>query len=147
MSLHDRIEEDLKTSLKGGAKERALTLRMLKAAVHNEMIAQKTKTDDDTLIQTVIKREIKKRKEASDAYQQAGRQELADKENMEMKILNEYMPQPLTEAEIRKVITTTIDGLPASQRNFGLVMKTVMATLGVQADGQTVAALTKELLS
>ncbi len=150
MILSSQLEQDLKNALKQGNKEEALTLRMLKSSIVNEQIAQKKdkneKAEDD-LVLTVLKREVKKRKEAMVSFEQAGRNELASKEKVELDILSKYLPAQLTTEQIIEVVDQVLADLPASDKNIGLVMKQVLAKIGSQADGKIVSDIVKKKLA
>lgn len=150
MNLSGQLELDLKNALKQGNKEQALTLRMLKAGLVNEQIAQKkdkNTTVDDELFLSVLKREVKKRKEAIVSYEQAGRKELADKEKVELDILTKYLPAQLSTEEITKIVDEVIANFPAGEKNIGQVMKQVLAKVGSQGDGKTVSDIVKKKLA
>lgn len=138
------LDEDIIKALKGKDKVTALVLRSFKSALHNEAISKKqTAITADTFLR-VLKREIKKRKEAIAAYQPAQRHDLIAAEEQELKILEKYMPPQLAEAVINEAIKEALSSLPEGERNFGQVMKTVMAKLPGQADGKLVSDLVKK---
>lgn len=150
MSLKDQINNDLKAALLGGDHFCADTLRGLKAVILNEEVAQNKRDDglDDSVIEQLIAREVKKRNESADIYEKAGRSELADNEKAEAEIITRYLPQQLSEAEIlattKKVIAEMgVSGAQAMGQVIGAVKKQV----GNSADGSVVARLVKEELS
>jgi len=149
MSLITQIENDLTQSLKQGEKTIAMTLRLFKSALHNEQIAQKKQQSEisDEIVLVVLKREVKKRREAHEAFATAGRVEQALAEESEMKILEKYLPTQLTVEEIEKKVKIVIDGLDQSEKNIGTAMKKVMASIGAQADGKIVSDIVKKLLN
>ncbi len=138
------LDKDIISALKQGDKDRAQVLRSLKAALKNEMIAAKTTDLTEEIGLAVLKREIKKRKEALDIYQKEGREDLASQERFELDILQEYMPTLLSAEEIEAVIEKVFNTLADSERNFGQVMKGVMAEVKGRADGKVVAELVKK---
>ncbi len=149
MNLSSQLEQDLKDALKQGDKEKALTLRMLKAGLVNEQIAQKKDKNSsiaDDVFLAVLKREVKKRKEALVSYEQAGRKDLADKEKAELDILLKYLPAQLSVEEIAKIVDDVLANLSAGEKNIGQVMKQVLAKVGSQADGKTVSDIVKKKL-
>ncbi len=146
MSLQDRIQEDLKTALVNKDELPRSVLRMLNSALHNEAIALKKKELSDDEIISVISTEAKKRKDAAAAFTKGGRSELANQEQKELAILEKYLPEQVTEEEIKKIVQEVIEQLTPEKRQMGLVMKTVMPKLKGQADGKIVSRIVKESL-
>jgi len=144
MSKSSDLNEDIKAALKARSELKVLVLRMLKSAIHNEMIAKKLTEVDEDLFLSVLKREVKKRREAIASYKQGGRDDLVDKEQQEFNILEVYLPAQLSEAAIGKIIDGVLEKLPDSAKNFGSVMKAVMAATKGQADGKLVSELVKK---
>lgn len=150
MILLSQLEQDLKSALKQGNKEEALTLRMLKAGIVNEQIAQKKDKNEkaqDDLVLAVLKREVKKRKEAIVSFEQAGRNELASKEKAELDILSKYLPAQLSVEQITETVDQVLADLSPGEKNIGLVMKQVLAKIGSQADGKIVSDIVKKKLA
>lgn len=100
MDAYDRISADLKTAMKAGDKERLATLRLLLTAIQNERIASGSAVDDDKLM-TLVQRAVKQRRESADAYRGGGREEAAAREEREIAILEEYLPEPVDEETLR----------------------------------------------
>jgi uncharacterized protein YqeY len=147
MSLKDRIESDYKQSFKEGNKTKVDVLRLLKAAVKNEEIRERKKFEDHEVLTVVIK-QAKQRKDSIEAYQKGGRADLVQREQEQIKVLNEYLPAQLSEDELRDIIQEIIKKLAASgPADFGRVMKEVVARVRGQADGQLVAKIVKEELT
>jgi len=147
MAILPTIEEDLKSSMKNADTERVGILRLLMSAIHNEEIAKRGRggsgpLDPDEEI-TVLKREAKKRKESIELYRKGGRNDLAEKEERELKVINQYLPPEMSreavEEKVKKVIA-------AGTKDFGLVMKEVMKELKGQVAGEVVAEVIKSLL-
>lgn len=150
MSLKDQINNDLKAALLGGDHFGADTLRGLKAVILNEEVAQNKRDDglDDSVIEQLIAREVKKRNESADIYEGAGRLELANNERSEAKIIEKYLPQQLSEAEITAIIIKTIADMGASgAQAMGQVIGAVKKQVGNSADGSIVARLVREELT
>jgi uncharacterized protein YqeY len=122
---------------------------MLLAAITNEEVAGKAaKVLADAEIITVLSREAKKRREAVDAYTQAKRDDLANKEKAEGVIIAQYLPEQLSEADIKKMITEAIAETNASgPAGMGLVMKVLQPKIAGKADGSLVSALVRKLLA
>lgn len=146
MSLKDKINEDIKTALLGGNRFEAEVLKNFKAAILNEEVA-KNKRDtglDDSEVQQLLVREIKKRKESAEAYSAAGRSELADSEKAESEVLANYMPEMASEEDIKKAIDEY--KIESGSDNMGQIIGAIKAKFGSSADGATVARLVKESL-
>lgn len=146
MTLKQQIEEGIKTSLKGGDSLRLSTFRLLLSAIKNDEIAkQKEATDDDVI--AVTQKQIKQRLESIEAFHNAGRTDLEQKERDEMAILSTFVPQQLSEEEIRKISEEVIATLPEGDRkNFGKMMGQTMTRVKGRADGNIVSKVVKELL-
>ena len=145
MTLEQKISQDIKAALINKDTVALDALRFLKSALHNEAIARKKKelTDEEAL--AAIATQAKKRKESITAFRDGGREEMAKKEETELKIISRYLPAQLDEAEIKKVVQEVTAA--TEDKNFGLAMKQVMARLKGQADGKVVSRLVKEALA
>ena len=150
MSLKAQLDNDLKAALLGGDRFRTEVLRGLKAAILNEEVSQGKRESglDDTTIETIIVREVKKRADSAVQYQAAGRPELVLAEQAESKIIEAYLPEQTSEADIQKVIDETIATMGVSgMQAMGQVIGAVKAKLGNSADGGTIARLVKATLA
>lgn len=146
MSLKTQTEENIKQSLKAGQKEELSALRMLLAAVKNEEIAKQREATDEDVI-AVVQRQIKQRKESAEIYEKAGREELSSKERAEIEVLSKFLPQQLSEDELRNVVQEVISTLPENEKNnFGKVMGMVMAKVKGRAEGNEVGRIVREML-
>ncbi|RLK59922.1 GatB/YqeY domain-containing protein [Actinokineospora cianjurensis] len=152
--LKNRLRADLTAALKGQEKIRLGTLRMALAAVTKEEVAgteARELTDDEVL--KVLAREVRKRKEASEAFAGAGRAEQAQLELDEAEVLNEYLPRQLDDAEIAAAVeqaiaeVTTQLGEAPGQRQMGQVMKAANTKVAGKADAGRVAAIVKAKLA
>ena len=146
MALKDQINNDLKAALLGGNRLSTEVLRGLKATILNEEIAQKKREEglDDTAIEQVIAREVKKRNESANIYDGAGRPELAADERAEANVLSTYLPAQLSEDDINAVVVRVIGELGVTSPSaFGQVIGAVKKELGNAADGAIVAKLVK----
>ena len=149
MALKAQLDNDLKAALLGGDRFRAEVLRGLKAVILNEEVSQGKRDEglDDTTIETLIVREVKKRADSAAQYEAAGRPELVEAETAESKVLEEYLPQQASEADIKKVIDETIAAMGVSgPQAMGQEIGAVKGKLGNAADGGTIARLVKESL-
>jgi len=146
MNLEEKIRHDLNQALKEKDALKVATLRFLLAETRNFwLIKQKELTDED--ISEVIRRQVKLRKEAIEAYQKGGRNDLAEKESKELEILSRYLPQQLSSQDLEKIIKETIAEIGAkSAGDFGKVMGAVMAKVKGQAEGALVASEVKRIL-
>jgi uncharacterized protein YqeY len=151
--LKDRLRADLTTAMKSRDKLRTATLRMVLAAIQNEEVAgtqARELSDPDVL--KVLSKEAKKRAESAEIYTQNGRGELAANEHAEARIIDEYLPTPLTEAELADVADTAIAqvaediGEPPRMRQMGQVMKAATAIAAGKADGARLSAAIKARL-
>lgn len=151
--LKERLRVDLTEAMKSQDKLRTATLRMMLAAIQTEEVSGKQArelTDEDVL--KVLARESKKRSEAAEIYTQNGRGELAAEEHAEGRIIDEYLPTPLTDAEVADVVDTAIAqvaeeiGERPSVKNMGLVMKAATAIAAGKADGSRLSAAVKSRL-
>ena len=150
MSLKQRINDEMKAALLGGDRFVGEVLRNLRAAVLNEEVA-KNKRDEglsDAEIEQVIAREVKKRAESAKLYRDNARPELAEPEEQEAEVLKAYLPQQLSEDEVRELARAKIAELGASSlQMMGQVIGAVKAQAGNAADGAMVARVVKEQLS
>jgi hypothetical protein len=163
--LKNKIQEDLKKSLKEKDELKVSVFRLLLASFLNKEkekrykiyqakpditekeLTEKSQLNDDEIIE-VISSEIKKRKEAALEFEKGKRQELADKEKKEMEILKSYLPEQMSGEEVREVVKEIIEKIGAkTQKDIGKVMSQLMPRVKGKADGSMVSAIVKELLS
>lgn len=122
-------------------------LRMLKAALKNKSIELIKELSEEEII-SVIRGEMKKRKDSIEAYEKGGREDLARQEKSEMEFLNQFLPAQMTSGQIKEAVLKALDGLSEEEKkNFGKVMSAVMAQTKGQADGASVSAAVKEMLA
>ena len=147
MSLIARIEDELKDAMRARDQERTDTLRMTLASLRSaEKELQRPLKDDEEL--QVLQRERKKRHEAADAFRSAGREEQAAKEEQELAVLQEYMPEPLSEEQLDQIVDDAIaENKATSMRDMGRVMADVMPQIAGRADGSAVSQLVREKLA
>ncbi len=147
MSLEERLLEEMKQAMKANDKARLSTIRMIRTAIKNKEIEQRKKLDDDVILK-VIQGMVKKGEESIEQFKLGGRMDLVEKETKEAEILKSYLPKPLSQEEILKIIDQTIEETHAvSLKDLGKVMKSVMPKLGGKAEGTLVNQLVKEKLS
>lgn len=146
MSLKDRISIDMKDALKTGDKIRLWTLRLLVSAVRYQEIENKKELGEEEILQ-VVSRELKKRREAASEYRKGNREELAEKEEQEAKILESYLPPQLSDEEIEHIIKQAIDEVkPMGPGDMGKVMSVVMPKVKGRADGKKVNEAVKAMM-
>lgn len=150
MALKERINDEMKAALLGGNRFVGETLRNLKAAILNEEVASGKRdqglTDEE--IEKVVAREVKKRTESAKLYRDNNRTDLAETEEQEMKVLSAYLPQQMSEADLRTLIDAKIIELGATgPQMMGQVIGAVKQQAGNTADGALVASLVKQVLN
>lgn len=146
MSLTEQINQDLKTAMKAKDKETLKVIRMLKAALQKEQLEHSEPLTDEQEL-TIIAREMKQRKDSLAEFEKAGRQDLVEPLLEEIKIVKKYLPQQLSEDEVKEVVKQIVEQLKVTDKSgFGAVMGQAMARLKGQADGQVVNRVVKELL-
>ena len=149
MGLKEKLQADLTDAIRSRNEVVSGTVRMLLAAITNEEVAGKAaKVLTDAEIITVLSREAKKRREAVEAYTQAKRDDLASKEKAEAAVIANYLPEQLSEDEIKKLIQVAIaETGAAGAAGMGLVMKVLQPKIAGKADGGVVSSLVKAALS
>ncbi len=147
MSLIARIEEELATAMREREAERRDALRLILSSLRSaEKELQRPLHDEEEL--QVLQRERKRRLEAAEAFRAGGREEQAESEERELAVLEEFMPEPLTEAEIETIIDDAIAECGATSiRDLGRVMADVMPQVAGRADGAAVSQLVREKLA
>ncbi len=147
MSLRDRLDEELKAAMRSQDAMRRDALRMVLAAVQRAEKEGKHGLADDEMI-GVLSRELKVRHESVDAFRGGGREDLAVKEEAAIKVISEFMPQPLSEAEVRALIDQAIaETGAASPRDMGKVMGWLSPKTRGRADGKVVSQIVTQLLA
>jgi uncharacterized protein YqeY len=147
MSLIARLESELKEAMVARDAERRNTLRLILASLRSaEKELQRPLHDDEEL--QVLQRERKRRTEAAEAFRAGGREEQAETEERELAVLEEFMPEPLSEDELEEIIDDVIAEVGAtSMRDIGRVMADVMPQVAGRADGSAVSQLVREKLA
>ena len=150
MALKEQISDEMKAALLGGNRFVGETLRNLKAAILNEEVAQGKRDEglSDADIEKVIAREAKKRVESAKVYRDNNRPELAEPEEQELVILQQYLPKQMTEDELRAVVKEKITELGATNpAMMGQIIGAVKQAAGNAADGAVVAQIVKQELN
>ncbi len=147
MNLEEKLLEEMKQAMKTNDKIRLSTIRMIRSSSKNKEIELRRKLEDEDIIK-VIQGMVRKGEESIEQFQAGGRNDLVEKEKMEIEILKSFLPQPIPQEEIIKIIDETIQETQASSlKDLGKVMKAVMPRLGGKADGKVINQLVKERLS
>lgn len=163
MTLKEKINQDLIIALKSGEKDRALAIRTLNAAIKNAEIAKRSKIakageslekliaasvlSDEEIID-VIAFQIKQRRDSIVEFEKGNRADLADKEKKEIEILSRYMPEQMSEENVRKAVQSAIERADAATvKDMGKVMAVLMKEVKGKADGTLVSRIVKEMLS
>ena len=148
MSLQDKIQSDIAESMRTKDSLKLGVLRMMKAAVMNKKV-EKMKDLDEPEVLAVLNSLVKQRKDSIDQFRKGGREELAQKEEAEIKVIESYLPAAASEDDIRRAIEEAIqETSAASMKGMGKVMKATQARLaGKTVDGARVSQMVKEKLA
>jgi uncharacterized protein YqeY len=147
MSLKEQLNQDMKTAMKGKQTDRLSTIRQLRSAIKNKEIELRQEIDDNAIL-AVISTLVKQRRESAELYRSNDRPELADKEEAELAVLQQYLPAQLSEDELRALVTEVIAATGAtSLKDIGKVMPAVMAKTKGSAEGRLVNQVVRELLA
>lgn len=145
--MKERVLKDIVTAMKEKDKERLTVLRMVKGAMQLEEINQKKELTDEDVI-GIFAKQIKTRKESITEFEKGNRQDLIDQTNAEIKILEEYMPEQLSEAEVDQIIDAAfLEISPESMKDMGRIMKEVTPKLKGKTDMSTVSTKIRNKLS
>ncbi|MEN1969357.1 GatB/YqeY domain-containing protein [Lentibacillus sp. N15] len=148
MSLIEQLNQDMKQAMKQKDKEKLSVIRMVKASLQNESIklSKEQLSADEEL--TILSRELKQRKDSLQEFKSAGRDDLVEKLDMEIHILQEYMPQQLSDNELEAIVQSTIQEINATTKSdMGKVMSAIMPKVKGKADGAKVNQLVQNHLS
>jgi uncharacterized protein YqeY len=147
MAIIDHIDQDLIEALKGGNKQKVTVLRGLKSDIKYRQIETREELTDEQVTE-VLASSAKKRRESIEQYGAAGRQDLVDKEKFELDVIQGYLPEQLSEDELRTLVTGAIAESGAeSPKDMGKVMKILMPRIKGKADGKLVNKLVSEILA
>ncbi len=150
MGISEQVQKDMVQAMRSRDELRLSTLRMVKSALKNKEIDKRGPLDEKEA-QQVLATLIKQRKDSIEQFQEGGRQELADKEAAEIKLIEAYLPKAMGEEEIAAVVKSTIAEMGSpTMKDMGTVMKNAMARLqetGARVEGKTVSEIVKKQLS
>jgi uncharacterized protein YqeY len=142
LQIADRIRSDVTSAMRAGERDRVAALRLVLSEL------QKAEKDGDGDELAVLRRERKRRREAAQAYREAARTDLAEQEDLEARLIEDYLPAELTDAELDALVQQAVAETGAeSPRDMGKAIKHVMAAAGGRADGKRVSTKVKEALS
>jgi uncharacterized protein len=147
LSLLERLNNDMKQAMKNKEKDKLVVIRMIKAAIQNESIKLgRDLSEEDEL--SVLSREVKQRKDSLHEFEKAGREDLVDKIRAELKHVEIYMPEQLSEEELAEIVKQAIvDTRASSKKEMGKVMAALMPKVKGKADGSLVNKLVQQHLS
>lgn len=146
MNLNERLNDDMKQAMRSQEKFKLTTIRMIRAAVKNQEIELKRPLEDDEVL-AILSREIKQRKDSLQEFQKAGREDLTANLAAEIDIISVYLPQQLTEEEIKVIVQQTIQETGASSKaEMGKVMSALMPKVKGRADGKLVNQTVQQFL-
>jgi uncharacterized protein YqeY len=144
--LKQRIQDDMKSAMKGGDKRKLGVIRLVMAAIKQREVDERIELDEDQVL-VVLDKMVKQRRDSIEQYEKAGRDELAEQEKFEIEVLQEYLPEALSEEEITDLIKQVMAETGAeSMKDMGKVMGMLTLTLQRRADMGAVSAKLKQLL-
>jgi len=147
MSLKESLQQDMKDAMRAGDKRRLGVIRLVNAAIKQREVDERIELDDTQVI-TVLDKMSKQRRESIEQYEKAGRDDLAEQENFELKVLQTYLPEPLDDGEIDALIVAAVAATGASSlKDMGKVMGQLKSKLVGRADMGAVSAMIKARLS
>ena len=146
MPLKEQLSDDLKNAMRQGDALRRTTIRFVLSAIHNDEIARQKDLDEDGVIQ-VLTKQAQQRRDSIEAFQDANRQDLVDKEQAELEIIAAYLPERMTEDEVREVVRQVLSDSGASgPQDMSKVMGRLMPKVRGRADGKMVSTMVNEML-
>jgi hypothetical protein len=144
--IAERIDNDFKQAMRDKNTLVVESLRNLKAEIKNVEIAKQKPLDDEALMQVIAKK-VKQHKDSIEQFTNGSRMDLAEREQAQMKILEAYLPQQMSDDELLAVVSDTVKKLNATPADFGKVMKEVVAQAKGRADGNRISIIVKKVLS
>ena len=147
MSLKERLMADLKDAMKNKDKLRKDVITMVRAAIKQKEVDERVELDDAD-IENIISKQLKEKKSSIEEFKKGNRQDLVDQTNAEIEILLKYLPEQLSDEELKEIIKKVIDENEiTSMKDIGKLMKNVMPLIKGKADGKQVNLIAKELLN
>jgi uncharacterized protein YqeY len=147
MSIKQTISEDMKTLMRAKDTARLGAVRLLQASIKQKEVDERIELTDDQVL-SVIQKMLKQRKDSIEAYQKANRQDLIDQEQLEIDVLTKYMPEPLSDAEVIKIIDDVIAEVNATDmKDMGKVVGVLKSQISGRADMGQVSKIVREKLT
>lgn len=146
--LEQKINDQIKVAMKSGDKVALLTLRLAVCELKNRQIEDKVKELPDEKVVSILQKMVKRYKESINQFQKGNRQDLVDKETLEMEVLVRFLPEEMSSEELNKLVGEAISEVEASSiKDMGKVMALISSRAKGRADGKTLSALVKQKLS
>jgi uncharacterized protein YqeY len=146
MTLQEKLQQDLKDSMRSGDTTRRDVIRFLRSAIHNQEIASQGELDDEGVI-GVLSKQALQRRDSIELFREGNRPDLVEKEEAQLVIIGEYLPTQLTEEEISVLVHAAVEATGATgQKDMGKVMGRLMPDVKGKADGRAVSRIVQELL-
>lgn len=147
MSLEEKIEDEFKTAMKQRDSIKVSTLRMLKADINNFKLDRSKKALTDEEIVKIVQRQVKQHKDSIEQFEKGKRRDLVEKEKKELDILLGYVPEQLSDDELKKIVALAIQEVGAADKSaMGKVMKAAMEKVKGRADGKSVSRVVSDML-
>lgn len=144
--LSSQLSQDIKTAMKAGESDKVTALRMLSAAIKQIEVDSNSELNDEAVI-TILRKELKKRQDSSAQYTAANRDDLAQKENFEIKLIEQYLPAQMSVEQVKEKVSSLLQAQGLSEKkDFGRAMGIVMKEFGSNADGNVVKQAVNEYL-
>ncbi|WAW14183.1 GatB/YqeY domain-containing protein [Peptostreptococcus equinus] len=146
MSLKERLQEDLKTSMKNKDKIKKSVITLVRAAIKQQEVDNRVELNDEEVM-TIISKQLKQRKDSLVEFEKAGREDLVEETKSEIQVLQDYLPQQLSEEELEKIVIETISEVGAtSMKDMGKIMAAIKPKTAGRADGRKINELVKKNL-
>ena len=147
MTTEERLQEDMKLAMKAGKKDELSAIRLMRAQLKDARISKSDDLTEDEVL-GILQKTAKKRKESIDIFRDANRQDLADKETFELSVIQQYLPEELSDDAILEIINNEIESLNlSSDKDIGRLMGALMPKLKGKADGKLVQQLARKALA
>ena len=145
-SMQERLQEDLKASMRAGDTTRRSLIRYLRSKIHDEEIARRSAPDDDSIID-LLGKQAQQRRDSIEAFRKGNREDLVEKEEAELAMILEYLPEQMSEDEIAALVQKAVEEVGATgPQDMGKVMGKVMPQVRGKSDGRTVSGVVSNLL-
>ena len=146
MSLKEKLQEDLKSSMRNKDTVKKSVVTLIRASIKQYEVDNRVELDDEGIID-IISKQLKQRKDALTEFEKAGREDLVSETNAEIEVLKEYLPQQLSEEELNEIVISTISEVGAtSMKDMGKIMSAIKPKVKGRADGKLINELVKKNL-